>query len=52
MNASPYGDPDALRRAVTDRLRPLARDGGVPLSSLQRQFAYDRLPVPSVQQRA
>jgi predicted nucleotidyltransferase component of viral defense system len=43
MNAKHYGDPDALRRAVADRLRPLARDRGVPLSSLQRQFAYDRL---------
>ncbi len=38
-----YGDPTALRRAVADRLRPLARERGTQLSSLQRQFAYDRL---------
>jgi predicted nucleotidyltransferase component of viral defense system len=28
---------------VTDRLRPLARDRGVELTDLLRQFAYDRL---------
>jgi hypothetical protein len=43
MNARPYSDPNALRHAVTDRLRPLARERGTQLSSLQRQFAYDRL---------
>jgi hypothetical protein len=43
MNASPYRDPRAMRNAIADRLRPLARDRGVELSSLQRQFAYDRL---------
>jgi hypothetical protein len=32
-----------MRNAIADRLRPLARDRGVELSSLQRQFAYDRL---------
>ena len=43
MSADRYTDPSALRRAVADRLRPLAHDRGVQLSSLQRQFAYDRL---------
>lgn len=43
MSASSYGDPSALRNAIADRLRPLARNRGTPLSSLQRQFAYDRL---------
>jgi predicted nucleotidyltransferase component of viral defense system len=32
-----------MRNAIADRLRPLARERGVELSSLQRQFAYDRL---------
>ncbi len=32
-----------MRNAVADRLRPLAHEQGVELSSLQRQFAYDRL---------
>lgn len=43
MGDNPYRDPRAMRNAITDRLRPLARDRGVELSSLQRQFAYDRL---------
>jgi len=43
MSANPYGDPTAMRNAIADRLRPLARERGVELSSLQRQFAYDRL---------
>lgn len=43
MSASPYGDPAAMRNAIADRLRPLTRDSGVELGSLQRQFAYDRL---------
>ncbi len=43
MSANPYSDPTAMRNAIADRLRPLARDHGVELSSLQRQFAYDRL---------
>lgn len=43
MSADPYHDPRAMRNAIADRLRPLARDRGVELSSLQRQFAYDRL---------
>lgn len=38
-----YGDPRAMRNAIADRLRPLALEQGVELSSLQRQFAYDRL---------
>jgi Nucleotidyl transferase AbiEii toxin, Type IV TA system len=42
MSANPYGDPTAMRNAIADRLRPLARERGVELGSLQRQFAYDR----------
>jgi Nucleotidyl transferase AbiEii toxin, Type IV TA system len=39
-----YADPGALRKAITDRLRHVARDRpGAQLSDLQRQFAYDRL---------
>lgn len=39
-----YSDPTALRQAVTDRLRKLARHRlGAQLSDLERQFAYDRL---------
>jgi nucleotidyltransferase AbiEii toxin of type IV toxin-antitoxin system len=43
MTANPYRDPRAMRNAIADRLRPLARERGIQLSSLQRQFAYDRL---------
>lgn len=43
MNAPRYRDPQALRQALADRLRPLAKDSGVELAALQRQFAYDRL---------
>jgi hypothetical protein len=43
MSANPYRDPRAMRNAIADRLRPLARERGIQLSSLQRQFAYDRL---------
>jgi hypothetical protein len=44
MTARRYADPAALRHALTDRLRELARGRpGVQLSDLQRQFAYDRL---------
>lgn len=40
----PYGSPQALRNAVTDRLRALASPKGRwTLAELQRQFAYDRL---------
>jgi Nucleotidyl transferase AbiEii toxin, Type IV TA system len=39
-----YADPGALRQAIADRLRHVARDRpGAQLSDLQRQFAYDRL---------
>lgn len=38
-----YGSPDAFRRALTDRLRDLARDSRWSLPQLQRQIAYDRL---------
>jgi hypothetical protein len=39
-----YPDPEALRRAVTDRLRTLAGDEpGAQLGDLLRQLAYDRL---------
>lgn len=43
MNAPRYSDPQAFRKALADRLRPLAKEGGIELSALQRQFAYDRL---------
>lgn len=43
MSANPYASPDALRSAIADRLRPLARERGVELANLQRQLAYDRL---------
>jgi hypothetical protein len=43
MTEGRYADPAALRRAVTDRLRTLARDQHAQLADLQRQFAYDRL---------
>jgi hypothetical protein len=43
MSTNPYRDPRAMRNAIADRLRPLAHDRAVELSSLQRQFAYDRL---------
>lgn len=43
MTEHRYTDPTALRRAVTDRLRTLARDRHAQLTDLQRQFAYDRL---------
>jgi len=40
----PYASPAAFRRALTDRLRAIARPRGLwPLPDLQRQFAYDRL---------
>lgn len=43
MSPTSYADPRALRFAIADRLRPLAKDRGIPLARLQRQFAYDRL---------
>jgi hypothetical protein len=44
MTERRYADPGALRKAIADRLRPLARGRpGVQLADLQRQFAYDRL---------
>lgn len=44
MNALRYSDPRALRQAVTDRLRSVARDRPeARLADLQRQLAYDRL---------
>jgi hypothetical protein len=43
MSPSPYADPQALRSATADRLRPLADERGIQLTNLQRQFAYDRL---------
>jgi len=40
----PYATPAAFRRALTDRLRSIARPvGRWSLADLQRQFAYDRL---------
>ena len=44
MSECRYADPAALRQAIADRLRQLARDRpGAQLNDLQRQFAYDRL---------
>lgn len=43
MSALPYDNPQALRRALADRLRPIAEESGMELSALLRQFAYDRL---------
>jgi hypothetical protein len=44
VNALRYGDPRAMRQAITDRLRGFARErNGAQLADLQRQFAYDRL---------
>jgi hypothetical protein len=38
-----YATPAAFRRALTDRLKAVARDGRWSLPQLQRQVAYDRL---------
>ena len=39
-----YDSPQAMRRAVTDRLKSIARPRGRwALDEMQRQFAYDRL---------
>jgi hypothetical protein len=43
MSALRYDNPQALRQALSDRLRPLAEKSGMELSALLRQFAYDRL---------
>jgi hypothetical protein len=44
MSEQRYASPQALRRAVTDRLRELAgQRSGARLGDLLRQFAYDRL---------
>jgi hypothetical protein len=44
MSEQRYTSPEALRRALTDRLRRLAQKmPGGQLHDLQRQFAYDRL---------
>lgn len=44
MNSTRYADPQAFRRALTERLRTLARERpNAQLQDLQRQFAYDRL---------
>lgn len=43
MSTSRYDNPQALRQALADRLRPLAEEGGMELSALLRHFAYDRL---------
>lgn len=40
---APYASPAAFRRALTDRLREIAKTGKWTLPHLQRQFAYDRL---------
>ena len=38
-----YANPAAFRRALTDRLKGLAKEGRWSLPQLQRQIAYDRL---------
>lgn len=38
-----YGSPAAFRRALTDKLREMAKTGRWSLPQLQRQIAYDRL---------
>lgn len=43
MSAPRYDNPQALRQALADRMRPLAEESGMELSALLRQFAYDRL---------
>ncbi|MFI4978492.1 MAG: nucleotidyl transferase AbiEii/AbiGii toxin family protein [Solirubrobacterales bacterium] len=44
MSERRYASPQALRRAVTDRLRELAgQRSGARLGDLMHQFAYDRL---------
>lgn len=43
MDAPVYGSPGAFRRALTDRLRAMARESRWTLPQLQRQIAYDRL---------
>lgn len=43
MTERAYGSPDAFRRALTDRLRAVARESRWDLAQLQRQMAYDRL---------
>jgi hypothetical protein len=40
---SQYATPAAFRRALTDKLKSLARESRWELPQLQRQFAYDRL---------
>lgn len=41
--AQRYDSPRAFRRALTDKLKALARSGKWTLPQLQRQIAYDRL---------
>lgn len=43
MSARSYASPAAFRRALTDKLRGVARCGKWSLPQLQRQIAYDRL---------
>jgi len=43
MSPDRYTDPQALRSAIADRLRPIADERGIQLTNLQRQLAYDRL---------
>lgn len=43
MTGLRYATPQALRQALTDRLRVLSGKSGVALADLQRQFTYDRL---------
>jgi len=41
--AGPYASPAAFRRALTDKLKALAKESKWELPQLQRQMAYDRL---------
>ena len=43
MSAPGYASPAAFRRALTDKLREVARSGKWSLPQLQRQISYDRL---------
>ena len=39
----PYASPAAFRRALTDKLKALAKESKWESPQLQRQMAYDRL---------
>ncbi|HEU5143486.1 MAG TPA: hypothetical protein VFU04_10070 [Solirubrobacterales bacterium] len=43
MTAQRYASPAAFRRALTGKLKGVAKDSKWTLPQLQRQIAYDRL---------